>query len=236
MLRIFLLALLMFDLNIAQATENDATARLRDKFQKDYAQLIGRVTQINPTPASGLYEVVTEDRIFYTDGSGQFLIDGQLFDLQARRNVTEARSRQLFAVEFDKLPLNAAIKRVKGNGSRKLATFEDPQCSYCKKLAHELTQLDNVTVYTFLYPIFPGSDELVRNVHCAKDPAKAWNDLMLKGIKPAKAECKTPTEQVLALGRKLKVNGTPALIFANGVINPGYMPAAQLDEALNKNK
>ena len=191
---------------------------------------------MNKSPIPGLYEVVTGDHIFYTDESAQYLIDGSMFDLKARRNLTEARSRALFAVDFNKLPLNLAIKKVKGNGTRKMAYFTDPNCGYCKKLEQELKNVDDVTLYLFLYPIFPGSEEKVQAVWCSKDRVKAWNDLMLNGIQPAAAKCDTPTAQVKQLGAKLKVNGTPALIFADGVINPGYMPAAQLEQALNNAK
>jgi len=180
--------------------------------------------------------VVTGDHIFYTDEKAEILIDGQMFNLKARKNLTEARARKLFAVEFDKLPLNLAVKKVKGNGSRKMAYFTDPNCGYCKKLEQELKSIDNVTLYLFMYPIFNGSAELVQAVRCSKDPVKAWDQLMQNGVKPKPATCKVPTEEVMALGRKLKVNGTPALIFANGVINPGYLPADRLDQALNENK
>jgi thiol:disulfide interchange protein DsbC len=198
--------------------------------------LIGPVDQVNPSPVSGLYEVVTGDHIFYTDEKAEFLIDGQMFDLKARRNLTEARARKLFAVEFDKLPLNIAMKKVKGDGSRKLAYFTDPNCGYCKKLEQELKSIDNVTLYLFMYPIFNGSAEKVQAVLCSKDPVKTWDKLMQDNVQPKPATCKLPTDEVMALGRKLKVNGTPALIFANGVMNPGYMPADRLEQALNENK
>lgn len=228
------LLMLLLSASLAHAAD-DKAATIKDTLQKNYQQLIGPVEQVNPSPMSGLYEVVTGDHIFYTDEKTEILIDGQMFDLKARRNLTEARARKLFAVEFDKLPLHLAIKKVKGNGSRKLVTIEDPNCGYCKKLAQELTQIDDVTIYTFLYPIFPGSTEKTQAVWCSKDRVQAWDDLMLKGIQPKPGKCETPKEQVMALAAKLKINGTPALIFANGVINPGYLPATQLDKAINDN-
>ena len=124
-----------------------------------------------------------------------------------------------------------AVKKVKGNCSRKLAIFTDPNCGFCKKLEKELKQIDNVTIYQFMYPIL-GSEEKVRGVWCSKDRAKAWDDLMQDDIMPPAGNCVTPTEKVMALGKKLKINGTPALIFADGTINPGYLPAAELEKAL----
>ncbi len=228
------LLLLLLSVSLAHAA-GDKSAAVKDSL-KDYQQLIGPVDQVNPSPVSGLYEVVTGDHIFYTDEKAEFLIDGQMFDLKARSNLTEARARKLFAVEFDKLPLNIAVKKVKGDGSRKLAYFTDPNCGYCKKLEQELMSIDNVTLYLFMYPIFAGSAEKVQAVRCSKDPVKAWDRLMQDGVQPKASTCKVPTDEVMALGRKLKVNGTPALIFANGVINPGYLPAEQLEKALNENK
>jgi thiol:disulfide interchange protein DsbC len=230
------LLILLLSVSLAHAAETDKTAAaIKDTLQKNYEQLIGPVDQVNKSPMPGLYEVVTGDHIFYTDKNAQYIIDGSLFDLKKRSNLTEARSRALFAVDFSKLPLDLAIKKVKGNGSRKMAYFTDPNCGYCKKLEQELKSVDNVTLYLFLYPIFEGSAEKVQGIWCSNDRAKAWDELMLNGVQPAVGKCETPSAKVMALGKSMKVNGTPALIFANGIINPGYMPAANLDKALDSN-
>lgn len=230
------LLLLLLSVSLAHAVEPDkAAAAIKDTMKNNYEQLIGPVEQVNKSPIPGLYEVVTGDHIFYTDENALYLIDGNLFDLKARRNLTEARSRQLFAIEFDKLPLDLAVKRVKGNGSRKMAYFTDPNCGYCKKLEHELQNVTDVTLYLFLYPLFEGSAEKIHAVLCSDDKVKAWDNLMLNGMQPIAGKCDVPTAKVLALGKKLKVGGTPALIFANGVINPGFMPATELNKALDSN-
>ena len=230
------LLLLLLSVSMAHAAETDKTAAtIKDTLQKNYAQLIGPVDQVNKSPVPGLYEVVTGDHIFYTDKSAQYLIDGSMFDLKARQNLTEARARQLFAVDFNALPLDLALKRVKGNGSRKMAYFTDPNCGYCKKLEQELQNVTDVTLYLFLYPMFEGSAEKVQAIWCSDNKIKAWDGLMLNGVQPAAGKCEVPSAKVMALGKKLRVNGTPALIFANGVINPGYMPAAELEKALDSN-
>jgi thiol:disulfide interchange protein DsbC len=230
------LLLLLLSVSLAQAAETDKTATaIKDTLHKNYEQLIGPVSQVNKSPIPGLYEVITGDHIFYTDKNAQYIIDGHLFDLKMRRNITEDRARQLFAVDFSKLPLELAVKKVKGNGSRKMAYFTDPNCGYCKKLEQELKSVDNVTLYLFLYPIFEGSAEKVQAIWCSDDKVKTWDDLMLNGVQPAAGKCEAPSSQVLALGKKLHVNGTPALIFANGIVNPGYMPAADLNNALDTN-
>lgn len=223
-------ALLMFAwLSSAQAGENEIRQALQAKLPN-----VGRIEHVAKTPYAGLYEVVINDQLLYTDAQGQYLFDGSVIDVKSRRDLTEERRRQLFAIEFDKLPLDLAVKRVKGNGKRKLAYFTDPNCGFCKRLEKELSKVDDVTLYLFLFPIFQGSDETVRNVYCAKDPVKAWDNLMLNGVAPPGATCKTPTDKVLALGKKLRVTGTPNLIFGDGTQIPGYLPAEELEKRLGE--
>jgi thiol:disulfide interchange protein DsbC len=221
------LLLLAASISVAYASEAD----IKNTLQKKVPQ-IGQINQINKSPVGGLYEVITQDHLFYTDDKAQFLIDGAVYDLKTMRNLTEERSRKLFAIDFSKLPFELAVKKVIGNGARKLAIFTDPNCGFCKRLEKELMQIDNITIYQFMYPIFPGSDEKVRAVWCSKDRVKAWDELMQHDVMPPAGNCETPTAQVLALGKKLKINGTPGLIFADGTSNPGYMPAAELEKAL----
>lgn len=227
MLKSIVAGLLLLVATCANANE----AEIKAALEKNHSR-IGKVMQVNKTPVAGLYEVVTEGRLFYTDEKVTHLIVGNLYELKTMRDVTEERSRQLFAIDFDSLPFDLAVKRVKGNGSRKLAYFTDPNCSYCKKLERELQKVNNITLYLFLYPIFPGSDEKVQGVLCSKDRIKAWDDLMLKGVQPPSATCATATAKVLELGRKLRIQGTPALIFSDGQLAPGYLPAEELEKAL----
>ncbi len=225
-----LLALLLLAaLSAAHAGENEIRQSLQSRFPN-----FGKIEHIVKTPYAGLYEIVIGDQLLYTDENGSYLFDGSVIDARSRSDLTEQRRRQLFAIEFDKLPLDLAVKKVKGNGKRKMAYFTDPNCGYCKKLEKELSKVTDVTLYLFMYPIFQGSDEVVRNVRCAKDPVKAWDNLMLNGTSPANASCKTPTDKVTALGHKLRVNGTPNLIFADGVQNPGYLSAEDLEKRLNE--
>ncbi len=227
MLKAFVLLLAVSFSLSAYANE----AEIKSTLQKKVPQ-IGQINQVNKSLVSGLYEVVTQDHLFYTDAKAQFLIDGAVYDLKTMRDITEERSRKLFAIDFDRLPLENAIKIVRGKGERKIAVFSDPNCGFCKKLEKEFLNIDNLTIYTFLYPTFPGSEEKSRAVWCSKDRAKAWSDLMLKGVTSPSGTCETPIAQNMALGKKLKVNGTPALVFADGTLIPGYMPAAELEKAL----
>lgn len=212
----------------AHAGEKEIRQSMQSRFPN-----IGRLEHVVKTPYSGLYEIVIDGQLFYIDAQGQYLFEGSVIDTKTRRDLSEERRSKLFAIDFDSLPLDLAVKRVKGNGKRKMAYFTDPNCTYCKRLEKELSKVSDVTLYIYLFPLFEGSDAIVRNVYCAKDPIKAWDDLMQNGAAPANANCKTPTEQVKALGKKLRVSGTPNLIFANGVQAPGYMPAEELEKRLN---
>jgi len=205
--------------------------KIKKILQKNYPQ-IGNVEKVIKAPYLGLYEVVTEEQLFYTDAKVQYLIAGNIIELKNGHNLTEERSRKLFSVDFNNLPFEIAVKMVKGNGERKMAYLADPNCGYCKKLESELKNVDNVTLYRFLYPIFPGSDEKIHSILCSDDPNKAWENWMLNGVLPANGTCATQTDKVVELGKKLKVHGTPTLIFADGTLVPGYLPAADLEKAL----
>ncbi len=182
-----------------------------------------------------LYEIQIGGDLLYTDEKVSYLINGDILDVKAKKNLTEERKNRLAQVKFSDLPLELAAKQVKGNGKRILATFEDPNCTYCKKLAEELQKITDVTIYTFIYPIFPQSGEVAKGIWCAPDRAKAWNDYVLKSVTPPAAKCDTSgIDKVVALGRKLNIKGTPAMIFADGSRVPGYMPAAMLEKTLDK--
>jgi thiol:disulfide interchange protein DsbC len=173
--------------------------------------------------------------LLYTDEKVSYLITGDVLDVKAKKNITDERKQKLSQIKFSDLPLDLAVKQVKGNGKRVLATFEDPNCTYCKKLAEELQKVTDVTIYTFVYPIFPQSGEVSKGIWCAPDRVKAWNDYVLKSVAPASAKCDTSgIDKVMDLGKRLNIRGTPAMFFADGSRVPGYMPAASLEKALDK--
>jgi len=231
MIKSFLLLFALLAFTGAQANE----ASVKELLEKNNPEL-GKIDKVEKAHILGLYEVVSDGHLFYTDEKAQYLINGNIFDLKSKHNLTDDRTKVLFAVDFNALPLELAIKTVKGNGQRKLAFFADPNCGFCKKLEDELLNVDNVTLYRFMYPIFEGSDEKVRNILCSKDPSKSWVDWMTHGVLPASATCAdaSRTEKVVALGRKMNVTGTPTLIFASGQLNPGYLPADELEQGLNE--
>ena len=193
------------------------------------------VESLTKTSYGGLWEVVLKSgEIVYTDDQVSFIIDGSVIDAKSRRNMTQIRQNQLSAIDFNTLPLDQAVKVVRGNGTRTIATFEDPNCGYCKKLARELQGIKDATIYTFLSPILsPDSADKSKNIWCAKDRSKAWNDWMVDGKVPAPATCDTGAiDKNLALGRKLRIQGTPTLFLTDGSRIGGYVPVAELDKTL----
>ena len=194
-----------------------------------------KVESVRDAGFLGLYEVQVGGEILYTDKKASYLVLGDVVDTKSHKNLTEERKNKLAQIKFSDLPLEMAVKQVRGNGKRVFATFEDPHCGYCKKLAKELQGMTDVTIYTFLYPILsPDSSEKSKAIWCAQDKAKAWNDWMINGTEPTAGKCDAPTEKVVALGRKLNIRGTPTIFFTDGSRIPGYMPAAQLEQALGK--
>lgn len=195
-----------------------------------------KIDEVSKSPMPGLYEVrVNGTDIFYTDAEGNYLIQGSLFDTQNKRNLTEERVDKLTAINFESLPFKDAFTIVRGNGKRKLAVFEDPNCGYCKRFEKDLQKVNNVTVYMFLYPILgPDSSEKSKNIWCAKDKVKTWSDWMVRDVTPAVASCdSTAVTRNVELGRKYKITGTPTLVFADGSRVPGAIGADQVEKRLN---
>jgi len=198
------------------------------------ARVGGEVGEVRRMPF-GLWEAAVDGEIIYVDEGVHYLIAGRAFDLTTRADLTTPRKDEINKVAFDKLPLSLAVKVVRGDGSRRLAVFEDPNCPYCKRFEHDISTLNNVTIFTFLYPIL--SDDSFaksRAVWCSPDRAVAWTQLMREG-KPLEASaesCQDPLQQVLALGQKLKVTGTPTLVFPDGRRAPGAIPIERVEQML----
>ena len=227
----FYLALLVLSLaNPAFA----GTAAVRAEMEKKFPY--SKIISINKTAYSGLYEVAFDDRLIYVDEKMNFLFSGNIIDMHTMKNLTEAREKQLYAIKFDTLPLDLAIMSVKGNGKRRLAVFTDPNCQYCKKLEKEMVNLTDATVYLFVLPILPGSEEKAKAIWCAPDRLAAWEGHMLKGVEPKSGKaCDTAAlAKISAHAEKLRINVTPTLIFADGVIKPGTLKLELLKEHLEE--
>ena len=216
----------------AQPAADAKTEAVKKLFIQRFEQ--APVTAVRLTPY-GLYEVQLGLDLLYTDEKVSFVLDGTLIDAMTRRDVTRERQDALAKVPFDQLPFELSFKQVKGNGARKLAIFEDPNCGYCKQLRQSIKDIDNVTIYTFPYPILSAdSTTKVRNIWCAKDRAATWDAWMLKGQTPPTIECEAPTDAMVALGQKLMVRGTPAIFFADDSRVGGAIPKEEIEKRLKQ--
>ena len=196
------------------------------------------IGEIRPAPISGLVEVAINGKdLIYVDDKAELAFKGAILDLGKKLNLTQQRVDEIRKVDFSSLPLDKAIVKVKGNGARKLALFSDPDCPYCQQLERELVNITDVTIYTFLYPltsIHPDATRKSSLIWCAGDRARVWDDWMLTGKDLPKdvAKCDTPIPAIEALGKKLGIDGTPGIVFANGKLVEGAIPRQQIEALL----
>jgi len=211
-------------------------ASLKKAIEAAYPKF--KIDSVTKTPYPGLYEVFMGGQIVYTDERLSFLIaEGRLVDPKTKKDITGERLEELTKIDFNTLPLNQAIKVVKGNGSRKLVVFSDVDCPFCKRLEqNELTNIDDVTIYTFLYPIeslHPDAANKSKTIWCAPNRVKAWNDWIFNNQLPASAaKCEVPLERVGELARKVGVTSTPTLFFADGKRMLGAQPHKEIERYL----
>jgi thiol:disulfide interchange protein DsbC len=192
-----------------------------------------KIESIRPIGVADLYEVRANGDILYTDKKGEYIIAGQVINAKTMHNLTKERMDEINKIKFSDLPFENAVKLVKGNGKRVLAIFEDPNCGYCKRFRQTtLKEVDNVTVYTFMYNIL-SDDSAVKskNIWCSPDRNKAWDDWMVNGkaAPVAAASCEAPNDKIMALGRKLRINATPAMFFADGTRSAGAIDTQTLE-------
>lgn len=196
-----------------------------------------QVSDVSKSGYFGLYEAQFDGQMIYTDAKVAHVIVGSIYDTATKQNLSEDRLRKLNRVAFDSLPLDLAIKKVKGNGQRKLVVFSDADCPFCARLENELKSVDDVTIYTFLYPIdqlHPDAARKSRIIWCSADRLKAWDEYYASGKLPDNnGECETPLAKLQALGQKMRVNATPTLVFADGSVIPGALPRSRLESELN---
>jgi thiol:disulfide interchange protein DsbC len=228
-------ALIGAALVLALGTAFADEAAIRKNLAERLADL-SKIDEVSKTPIAGLYEVRIGHDVFYSDESGNYLIQGNILDTRTRTDITQARINKLTAIDFASLPLKDAVVYTQGSGARKLVVFSDPNCPYCKRFEKDLLKVKDITVYTFLYPILGGdSPDKARDIWCAKDQAKVWRDWMIEGKTPPRSmgQCDLGAlERNTALGRKHKVTGTPAMVFEDGTRVPGALPPEQVEKQL----
>jgi thiol:disulfide interchange protein DsbC len=218
------------------AAEDAKIASIRATLTERFPKTI--ITNIRESPMAGLYEIVnTDGEIAYSDAVGNYLLLGQLLNTRTKQNLTRARLQEVNAIAFESLPLDLAIKTVRGNGDRQLAVFADPDCPYCQKLETELANITDITIYTFLHPLadlHPDAPHKAQVLWCAKDRSVAWSNWMVKREMVAETLCQPgPFDTIAELGKKLRINSTPTLFLASGQRLSGALTQAELEKLLS---
>jgi thiol:disulfide interchange protein DsbC len=232
---VLLLAALICGTSLA-ATDDippEIAAKIRATLHQRIPEL--EVESIHKSPVAGLYELNTGSELLYTN-DGTLIFAGRIVDSKSREDLTAARWNELNAIDFNALPLDLAIKSVRGDGSRKVAVFADPLCPYCRQLEQEMQGVTNVTVYTFLFPLetlHPGASVKSVAIWCSKDRSSAWSKWMLQKTEPGDTRCTgAPIDKLQALGQKLHVDSTPTLFTADGKRTRGAIKHNEIEQLL----
>jgi thiol:disulfide interchange protein DsbC len=211
----------------------EIAAKIRATLHERIPEL--EVESIHKSPVAGLYELNTGAELLYTN-DGTLIFAGRIVDSKSRADLTAARWNELNAIDFNALPLDLAIKSVRGDGSRKIAIFADPLCPYCRQLEQEMQGVTNVTVYTFLFPLetlHPGASVKAVAIWCSKDRSSAWSKWMLQKTEPGDTRCTgAPIDKLQALGQKLHVDSTPTLFTADGKRTRGAIKHNEIEQLL----
>jgi thiol:disulfide interchange protein DsbC len=234
--RIFSLALtLMMGLGMASsafAQESAEAQRVLAQLRKTYAGT--QFTSVSKSPLPGIFEVVMGKNVAYTDTTGRIFLFGQMMDMQTQVNLTQERMSEATKIDPASLPISQAVKTVKGDGSRVLYVFADPECGYCKQLERSIAQLDNATIYTFLYPVLGArSAASAEAIWCAADRSKAWEAYMTAGGALSPVKCANPIGKNIELGESLGITGTPTIVTQSGQRVPGAVPLERLNTLLS---
>jgi thiol:disulfide interchange protein DsbC len=221
----------MADTSTATPVQTPETAAIKKQLEQKFPGAeIRSVSKTNYF--GGLYEALLDDKLIYTDPKTTYIFFGAIYDPNTKQNLTELRMRKLNRVAVAKLPMDLSFKRVKGNGARTLIVFSDADCPFCHRLEEELKNVDDVTIYTFLFPIdqlHPDAARKSKQIWCSADKVKSWDDFFATGAVPDnKGDCGDPVAKTQALGASLKITATPTLVFADGTIIPGAIPADQI--------
>jgi thiol:disulfide interchange protein DsbC len=207
--------------------------QIRTEIQKRLGTS-ANVRNVTPSPIPGLFEVQVNNEIFYTDSNAKYLIQGEMVELASGNNLTTKRQEDINRIKWSDLPQAQAFKVVRGSGSRQIAVFSDPNCGYCKRLEKTLQQLDNITIYNYLIPILSADSALKsKQIWCAADQQKVWNDWMLNNLGPSgKSDCANPIDKNLTLAKNYGINGTPTIFFTDGSRFPGAVQLADIEKKL----
>ena len=211
--------------------------QIRSELQKKIGSNT-KIKSVSLSPIPGVYEVLVGNDIFYTDVNSKYLIQGEIIEIATGKNITEQKQADLNRIKWSELNPANALKVVRGNGSRQLAVFSDPNCGYCKRLDKSLQQLDNVTIFTYLIPILsPDSTQKSKQIWCSADSQKTYIDWMINGVIPSgKSDCTTPLDKNMAYAKTYGITGTPTIFFTDGSRFPGAVQISDIEKKFSSLK
>ena len=211
--------------------------QIRSELQKKIGSNT-KIKSVSLSPIPGVYEVLVGNDIFYTDINSKYLIQGEIIEIATGKNITEQKQADLNRIKWSELNPANALKVVRGNGSRQLAVFSDPNCGYCKRLDKSLQQLDNVTIFTYLIPILsPDSTQKSKQIWCSADSQKTYIDWMINGVIPSgKSDCTTPLDKNMAFAKTYGITGTPTIFFTDGSRFPGAVQISDIEKKFSSLK
>lgn len=214
---------------------DDVAGRLQQTLQKRFPTI--RINAVQPSPVAGLYQVIAGDQVVYSDPSGDHVVVGHMMDTQTHQDLSANALDTFYTIDFNSLPFDSAIRIVKGNGARKVALFEDPDCPYCRKLEQAMSSMTNLTVYLFLFPleqVHPHATADAEAIWCSPDRPSAWTNWMLSRTPPPKGgSCANdPIQKIHTLADSLHVHATPTIFLQNGKRIGGAIPADQLERLM----
>lgn len=220
----------------AVAADSKEVANLKQELVKVFKEEPDKILE---APVNGLYEVTFGPKVYYVSSDARYLINGEVFDLKTRTNLTEknrseARLKAMAALDESDM----IVFKAKGEEKHAITVFTDIDCGYCRKLHQGMEEMNElgITVRYLAYPRAgvgsPSYDKAV-GVWCAKDRKQAITDAK-NGKNPSKGDCDAPVKDQLALGSSVGVTGTPAIILSDGSLMPGYLPPKKLAAALEQ--
>ena len=217
----------------------DVDAATDAKIRESLKTLLPSLTpdEVRSTPVDGLYELTFGARVAYVTEDGRHLLQGKLVDLQTREDLTENRLSELKLAALAGLSEDTMVIFGPEDARHTVTVFTDIDCGFCRKLHAEMASYNEqgIRVRYLFYPrAGVGSDSYNKavSVWCADD-RKAAMDLAKAGKPLDRRTCDNPVDEHLELGQSMRIQGTPALMLADGEIVPGYVPADKLGKALD---
>lgn len=199
------------------------------------------IDSLQPTPAEGIYELISGGQVAYVTADGKYLIAGDLIDIEQRENLTQAKQNEQRVARLAELPADRKlVYPAEGETKHSITVLTDPTCPFCDKLHAEVPALQaaGVEVNYILTPRQgPGSKgfEISSRTLCADDPRQALEGAMKGDSVDAQACHDDVVRENMALSNELGMRGTPYTILPNGAALPGYRPANVMLEAIRGN-